>query len=598
MSRLQAAHDVSSHRALRYGGGSLPLLVISAIAAVALLIGIAGYFLFVDDREAVNDPFIHVVQRGPFVHVVAEKGELESSNNVEVRCGVKARKSVGTEMIWVIDEGAEVEKDKLLAQLDSSGLELDRVQQEITCSNAEALMINAKNDYESAVIDKKEYLEGTYKQEQQELQKAIFAAQKSIFEAEEARRRSEEYAQYSERLAAKGYITELQLIADRFAVEKAGKDLEEAREDLKLAQTKLHVLETYTKEKQLKTKDAAIATAKAKATAEETRYKLEMENLQEIEDQIDLCTIKAPAAGTVVYANQRSWRGGSSEFVVEPGAIVRENQVVFRLPDPTQMQVKCEISETDIGLIAVGMPATIRMGTNDDQAMQGEVDKVNEYPEPNWHSSAPKEYLVFVRIDDPPPTLRTGLTAKVEIVVNQVPDAVQVPIQAVWLHGDKHFCFVQDRDGDWYATEVKLGAANNEMVIVESGLDEGVPVTLTPQRYLDEVDLPEIPATATGPQVDQTAVESGPRGAAAQRDGAPGNPEALVRRIVQQHDRNGDGSLSGDEIPQGDRQRLLRADSNSDGVITSAELSRALDRRKTASPPSQPGGQGRGEGGR
>ena len=29
----------------------------------------------------------------PFLHVVSEKGEIESSNNVEVRCQVKARKS-------------------------------------------------------------------------------------------------------------------------------------------------------------------------------------------------------------------------------------------------------------------------------------------------------------------------------------------------------------------------------------------------------------------------------------------------------------------------------------------------------------------------
>jgi len=529
MSRLTTLRDAPARRAPRYGGGSVPLLVASAIAAMALLIGIVSYFFLVNDNEPASDPFIHVVQQGPFVHVVAEKGELESSNNVEVRCGVKARKSVGTEMLWVIDEGTEVTEGKVLARLDSSGLELDQVQQEITCSNAEALMINAKNDYDSAMIAKKEYLEGTYKQEQQELKKAIFEAQKSIFEAEEARRRSEQYALYSERLAAKGYITELQLVADRFAVEKAGKDLEKAQEDLKLAQTKLHVLETYTKEKELKTKEAAIRTAEAKWKAEETRHKLEQENLRELEEQIEACTIKAPSGGTVVYANQRSWRGGSSEFVVEPGAVVRENQVVFRLPDTSQMQVKCEISETDIGLIEPGMPATIRMGTNDDEVMQGEVDKVNEYPEPNWHSSAPKEYLVFVKINDPPSTLRTGLTAKVEIEVNHVPDAVQVPIQAVWLHGEQHFCFVQDDRGDWYATQAKLGAANNEMVIVESGLDQGMRVTMTPQRYLDVVDLPEISETDGGPQNKPAVPATGPREAQTPRDGGTGKPQGSAR---------------------------------------------------------------------
>jgi hypothetical protein len=238
------------------------------------------------------------------------------------------------------------------------------------------------------------------------------------------------------------------------------------------------------------------------------------------------------------------------------------------------------------------------MGTNDDEMMQGEVAKVNEYPEPNWHSSAPKEYLVFVEIFDPPSTLRTGLTAKVEIVVNQLPDAVQVPIQAVWLHGGKHYCIAQDTGGDWYATQVKLGAANNEMVIVESGLDAGARVTMTPQRYLDEANLPEIPEEVSPPPERRGNAGTGPGAESAGRGGGQDDRQQLVRRLLGQHDRNGDGSLSGDEIPEGDRQRFVQADTNGDGVVTSAELTRALARRKPAQPAGQAAGQGRREGGR
>jgi multidrug efflux pump subunit AcrA (membrane-fusion protein) len=467
-------------------------------------------------------------------------------------------------------------------------------------------MITAKNNYESAVIDKKEYLEGTYKQERQELQKTIFEAEKAIFEAEEDLRRAEQYALYSERLAAKGYVTELQLMADRFAVEKYGKDLEKAREDLSLAQTKLHVLEVYTKEKQLKTKEAAIATAEATWKSEQTRYELELENLREIEEQIELCTIKAPADGEVVYANVRSWRG-SSEFVVEPGAVVRENQLLFRLPDPTQMQVKCEVSETDIGLVEVGMPATIRMGTNDDKVMQGDVVKVNEYPEPNWHSSAPKEYLVFVKILDPPigsplekkkSSLRPGLTAKVRIVVNEVSDELQVPIQAVWLHGKDHYCLVQDDGGDWYAAQVKLGPANNEMVIVRSGLKEGMRVTMTPQRYLDRVDLPEIEQADAESEDEQAAAEARRRAASADGNNRRGDTQQLVRRLMQQYDRDKDGSLSGQEIPKERREHLIRADTDGDGAVSSDELSRSLARRKPVGRPGQNAARSKGEGDR
>ena len=45
---------------------------------------------------------------------------------------------------------------------------------------------------------------------------------------------------YSKKLAAKGYVSEAQLEADQFAVEKARKELD-------LAQTKLEVLRTHSR---------------------------------------------------------------------------------------------------------------------------------------------------------------------------------------------------------------------------------------------------------------------------------------------------------------------------------------------------------------
>jgi hypothetical protein len=131
--------------------------------------------------------------------------------------------------------------------------------------------------------------------------------------------------------------------------------------------------------------------------------------------------------------------------------------------------------------------------------MHGEVTLVNEYPEPSWSSSSPKEYLAFVEIVDPPPTLRTGLTAKAQIVVDRVDDALQVPVQAVYLHGTRYYCIVQRDGGGWTAVDVKIGPTNNEMVVIEdepgedgSGLHEGMQVSMTPEKYLDQVVLPEL----------------------------------------------------------------------------------------------------------
>ncbi len=69
---------------------------------------------------------------------------------------------------------------------------------------------------------------------------------------------------------------------------------------------------------------------------------------------------------------------GSSEFVVEAGAMVRELQTLFLLPDPNKMQVRAKVNESRITLIREGMPVKIQVGQ---QELIGRVSKVNKYAE-------------------------------------------------------------------------------------------------------------------------------------------------------------------------------------------------------------------------
>ena len=111
------------------------------------------------------------------------------------------------------------------------------IQQQIVCGTSEASAIEAKATLDSAKLALSEYAEGTFIQEMAQQESAVFVA-------EENKRRAEEYVQYSKRLAGRGYISEAQLDADVFALEKAKKELG-------VAKTKLEVLTKFTREKML-----------------------------------------------------------------------------------------------------------------------------------------------------------------------------------------------------------------------------------------------------------------------------------------------------------------------------------------------------------
>lgn len=61
-----------------------------------------------------------------------------------------------------------------------------------------------------------------------------------------------------------------------------------------------------------------------------------------------------------------------------------------------------------------------------------------------------------------------------------------------------------------------------------------------------------------------------------------------AQRQFQRLDRNGDGSLTPDELPPRARQNFRRADANDDGVISAQELAKLLQRRQGRSSPDAP----------
>jgi len=244
-------------------------------------------------------------RRGPFEHIVLEQGEIESSKNIEILCEVKSRNSAGTAILWVIAEGTQVKPGDKLIELDASALEQELKQQRIVVNTAQAAKIAGESSLEQAKVALEEYLEGTFAQEE----KLILS---EILIAEEKMSRARETAKFSERLAALGFQTTLQLKADQFAVEQAQVELD-------LAQGKLKTLRDITKKKMLIQFNADIETARAQVEAATNSYQEEMEKQTDIEQQIGKCVIVAPEGGVVTHANRTSNRG-NAEFVLEKPA--------------------------------------------------------------------------------------------------------------------------------------------------------------------------------------------------------------------------------------------------------------------------------------
>lgn len=449
---------------------------IGRITGIAILLaGLAvGYvYLFNADSgpvaPALDDTLTYSVTRLDFEAFVTETGDVASASNREVRCEVEARGAPGTTIIKIVEEGTMVETGDFIVMFDSSSLENDETAQRIVVANNRANLIQAESQLANAERTLLEFEKGLFQQEVTTIESEVFVAQEAV-------ERSLAKLLHSQRLAAKGFTSIEQLRGDQFQHEKA-------KRDLTAASLKLNVYREFTKDRLAGEYNAAIKQKTAQVAAAQSTLDLSTNRLADIQEQIIKCKVLAPSEGQVVYANDE--RKG---VVIEEGAIIRDNQVVVRLPDIKNMEVAVRINESHVNRIETGQIARIELDADPEHPLDGKVRQVAAYPFPlRWHG-APLEYDTKVTVINPPSTLRPGLRAKVKIYFESQTDVLQVPLASVMEHDESHYCLVRT-DAGWDTRRVTIGKNNNTHVVIENGITEGDVVTLTPFRFIQRSEL-------------------------------------------------------------------------------------------------------------
>jgi HlyD family secretion protein len=580
----------------RRAGFSLVTVLIGVIILVAM--GAGGvYWMKSQSRGAVFSPVLTTVTKGDFVANVLCDGELQSSENVEIKCEVRARNGV-VNVLQVVPEGTRVSTGDFLVSLDSTSFEKELEQQRIAVANAQTQKIRSFTDYETAVVSLEEYENGTFEEKKTELSMNLIGAKQDLEIAQEN-------FGYSQKMQAKGFITKQQLDTERLAVEQGKRKIE-------LVEKQLSILEEYSRKKETIRLNSDIQAAKVKKENDEEALRVESDKLQEILMLIEKCKIYVPpgVSGQVVYNKESSRRGGGTDWVLEPGAEVREGQVMVRLPNPEKMEVKALVQEQSITSIRVGMPAEIRVNALNNQVIKGVVTKVNQYAEQGgWMASSVRKYAVFVRILSGPPELITGMKASVSIQSRMERDRVQVPVQGIYGVQGRYFCLVKQGENSFKSQEVTIEGDNSMTVVVKEGLEPGQEIVMNPGEYKDMLELPEVILDRPIEMTDEETKMAAEQLAKAKQQPGGGS---RVDELFVQYDTDKDGAMNATEIAAVDeRMKMMftRADANKDGSVTKAELTTAFAafeqmRANGGAPGGGPpgggppgGGAGRGPGG-
>jgi len=419
---------------------------------------------------------------------VAKDGELSAVNNIDVICHVEGQNTI----IQIVPEGASVAKGDVLVVLDSSiqrhkieditldveksdadvktAREMKEIQESQNATNEEAADVSLI----LAKLDMEQYTLGTYPQQ-------VADARTSLEMAELTLKNKQDDMNNTNALFAKGFVTN----AD---VKKAELDFTTAQNGVDKAKTALEVLTKYThamdeaskKNALMQAEQKLIRTRKENASnlaqriadlhVKEQTLVINQRKLSDAKEQLDNCTIKAPADGLVVYASSFD---RNAQQPIQEGATVRDKQLLLRLPDTRSMKAVVRIGEAQVQNLRVDehdpMRAMVKI-VGLAQPIGASIAKISVLADNSnrWWNPDLKEYPVDLVLDETPPNLKPGERADARIFVRTVHDAMASPLDALYAAGPDTYVFVRGDGSEPRPVKVEVGSSNENLIEIKS----------------------------------------------------------------------------------------------------------------------------------
>jgi membrane fusion protein (multidrug efflux system) len=267
-----------------------------------------------------------------------------------------------------------------------------------------------------------------------------------------------------------------QVLADEGQRVKAGQvlarlDGDKLRLEVALAEATMRKLERdYNRNLELQQKGliSAVALDNLKYELAAAKANWELARLQ-----LSYCDIRSPIAGTVTQRLDLVKVGNTVTPV--GGVIESADSSLFVVEDLDTLMLRVNVPERELAKLSVGQPAELSFDAVPGQVFQGQIALISPSIDP-----ATATFAVRIRVTETGGLLRPGMFARVAIVYERKPDALQIPRTAL-LDGDGPPKVFVVKDGKATERGVKLGLSNGAWIEVTEGLKDGEQVVVVGQ---------------------------------------------------------------------------------------------------------------------
>jgi len=214
-----------------------------------------------------------------------------------------------------------------------------------------------------------------------------------------------------------------------------------------------------------------LAAKKKEVEADLRTLKLKLESArrdkESAEKELTSTIVKAENPGLLVYLD--IWKGGGTMGKPQVGDTPWPGQDLMELPDLSTMLLKTQVSEVDGDKVRSDQITYVTLDAFPDTVFRGKVTRVGTIAKKKDYQSDINVFEVEVTLDAADPRLKPGMSAKGEIIVEEIPNSVWLPIESIFEKDGKTVAYVMG-GGKPQKKEVRVGKRNDSSIIIKEGL--------------------------------------------------------------------------------------------------------------------------------
>jgi RND family efflux transporter MFP subunit len=172
------------------------------------------------------------------------------------------------------------------------------------------------------------------------------------------------------------------------------------------------------------------------------------------------------------------WHNGN-ESPFKAGEQAWSGASIAEIPDTSSLRVVAHVDETERGRLSEAQAATVQLDAVADRQFTGKIERIGTIATMDFTAGwpIPRNFTLDITVNEKDGRLRPGMTAQITVIVQRIPNAISIPVQASFLKSGRTVAYVWN-GAAFEEREIQVERRSRDRALVARGLKAGDVIAL------------------------------------------------------------------------------------------------------------------------